>query len=179
VWSRKSSDESSVCRKGGQIRNLRSRRSAIRNSSIVPVVGYLYLFSYLFGSSCGRCLKDLLAKVRSAMESGMLFPSVEHAYQFLNARVHGRPDLCQQILKAPTAAAAKQIAKEIQVTNDWNDRRVAYGRPSRPQVPCLSSFPTDTAFIRRFHRPPKWDGTYLDVLLGLQKKLPSSMRVFR
>jgi hypothetical protein len=28
-------------------------------------------------------------------------------------------DLCQQILKAPTAAAAKQI----QVTNDWNDRR--------------------------------------------------------
>ena len=39
----------------------------MRNSSIVPVVGYLYLF----GSSCGRCLKDLLAKVRSAMESGL------------------------------------------------------------------------------------------------------------
>jgi len=54
---------------------------------------------------------------------GMLFPSVEHAYQFLKARFHGRPDLCQQILKAPTAAAAKQIAKQIQVTNDWNDRR--------------------------------------------------------
>ena len=81
---------------------------------------------------------------------GMLFPSVEHAYQFLKARFHGRPDLCQQILKAPTAAAAKQIAKQIQVTNDWNDRRVSYGRPSRPQVPYLSSFPTDTAFIRRF-----------------------------
>ena len=53
---------------------------------------------------------------------GMLFPSVEHVYQFLKARFHGRPDLCQQILKAPTAAAAKQIAKQIQVTNDWNDR---------------------------------------------------------
>ena len=54
---------------------------------------------------------------------GMLFPSVDHAYQFLKARFHGRPNLCQQILKAPTAAAAKQIAKQIQVTNDWNDRR--------------------------------------------------------
>ena len=84
---------------------------------------------------------------------GMLFPSVEHAYQFLKARFHGRPDLCQQILKAPTAAAAKQIAKQIQVTNDWNDRRVSHGRPSRPQVPHLSSFPTDNAFIRRLHRP--------------------------
>ena len=80
---------------------------------------------------------------------GMLFPSVEHVYQFLKARFHGRPDLCQQILKAPTAAAAKQI----QVTNDWNDRWVSHGRPSRPQVLYLSSFPTDTAFIRRFHRP--------------------------
>ena len=54
---------------------------------------------------------------------GMLFPSVEHAYQFVKARFHGRPDLCQQILKATTPGAAKRLTKQIRVTNDWSDQR--------------------------------------------------------
>ena len=54
---------------------------------------------------------------------GMLFPSVEHAYQFVKARFHGRPDLCQQILKATTPGAAKRLTKQIRVTTDWSDQR--------------------------------------------------------
>ncbi len=54
---------------------------------------------------------------------GMMFPSVEHAYQFVKARFHGRPDLCQQILKATTPGAAKRLTKQITVTTDWNDQR--------------------------------------------------------
>ena len=54
---------------------------------------------------------------------GMLFPSVENAYQFVKARFHGRPDLCQQILKATIPGAAKRLTKQIRVTNDWSDQR--------------------------------------------------------
>ena len=60
---------------------------------------------------------------------GMLFPSVEHAYQFLKARFHGRPDLCQQILKAPTAAAAKTDSK-TDTGNQRLERSTSFSWPT-------------------------------------------------
>ena len=49
-----------------------------------------------------------------------VFPSSEHAYQFRKAKHFHMEDLAEHIRSAPTAARAKQLAKNIKTSEEWD-----------------------------------------------------------
>lgn len=54
---------------------------------------------------------------------GILFRSVEHAYQSLKAVSHGQHNLAQRIKDSATAFTAKMLARCVQPTNKWFTER--------------------------------------------------------
>lgn len=59
--------------------------------------------------------KDVLSNFYSVdiLYKGIYFNSVEHAYQWCKAYQFGRRDLCNRILKAPSATVAKKITRAL------------------------------------------------------------------
>ncbi len=53
---------------------------------------------------------------------GKVFKSSEHALQWAKAMEHGRDDLAETILNAPTEAAAKKIEDTITKSARWLER---------------------------------------------------------
>ncbi len=53
---------------------------------------------------------------------GKVFKSSEHALQWAKAMEHGRDDLAEMILNAPTAGAAKKIGDTITKSARWLER---------------------------------------------------------